>query len=97
MQSWSQQQAGFLIQNIVLLAESKGIQSAILNGFSEEKVRTQFRIPERFQIAAVVCLGYKKEGYERRQSARFPFGKDWNGSLCHRFCNVRWLLEETIY
>ena len=75
MQSWSQQQAGFLIQNIVLLAESKGIQTAILNGFSEDKLRTQFHIPQRFQVAAVVCLGYKKEGYEKRQSARFPFGR----------------------
>ena len=81
MQSWSQQQAAFLIQNICLLAESKGISSAIMNGFSEDKLRTQFKIPDRFEVAAVVSLGYKKEGYDKKMSARFPFGNiltiDW--------------------
>ena len=75
MQSWSQQQAAFLIQNICLLAESAGLSSAIMNGFSEDALRETFKIPDRYQVAAVVALGYRKEEFHPKRKSRFPFGR----------------------
>lgn len=75
MQAWSQQQVSFIIENICLLAESSGLSSVIMNGYSEEKVQEAFKIPKNFQVSAVVSLGYKKEGYNPKRKGRFPFGK----------------------
>lgn len=36
MQAWTNQQAAFLIQNICILADAKGISSLIMNGYDEE-------------------------------------------------------------
>ena len=82
MQSWSQQQAAFLIENICLLAESAGLNSAIMNGFSEDALRETFKIPRRYQVAAVVALGYKKEECSPKRKSRFPFGRLGFALLC---------------
>ena len=46
-QAWSFQQASFLIEDLILLAQSKGISSLIMEGFSEEAVRSYMSIPKR--------------------------------------------------
>ena len=75
MQAWTNQQASFLIMNILLLAQSKGISSLVINGYDEEKIIAAFHIPKRFHVSAVVGLGYKPEGYLYHRRPRFPFGK----------------------
>lgn len=47
-QAWSFQQASFLIEDLVLLAQSKGVSSLIMEGFSEAGVRKTFNIPKRY-------------------------------------------------
>lgn len=74
MQSWTNQQASLLMMNILLLAQSKGIMSLVINGYDEDKVRSSFKIPERFHVSGVVSLGYKPEGYIYHGRPRFPFG-----------------------
>ena len=46
-QAWSFQQASFLIEDMILLAQSKGISSLIMEGFIEEAVRSYMSIPKR--------------------------------------------------
>lgn len=46
-QAWSYQQASFLIEDMILLAQSKGISSLIMEGFSEEALRQYLSIPKR--------------------------------------------------
>ena len=46
-QAWSFQQGSFLIENLVLLAQSKGISSVIMEGFIEKGVKECCNIPKR--------------------------------------------------
>ena len=75
MQAWTNQQAAFLIQNICILAEAKGISSLIMNGYDEEKLCNAFRIPCRFHVSAVVALGYKSLDYIQFKQPRYGFGR----------------------
>lgn len=49
-QAWSFQQSAFLIEDLILLAQSKGISSVIMEGFSEKRVREAFNIPKRYSV-----------------------------------------------
>lgn len=88
MQAWSQQQVAFLIENICLLAESSGLNSVIMNGYSEAKVQEAFKIPKNFQVSAVVALGYKKDDYNPRRKGRFPFGMLFVIMMMDRICSI---------
>ena len=88
MQAWSQQQVAFLIENICLLAESSGLNSVIMNGYSEAKVQEAFKIPYNFQVSAVIALGYKKEECNPRRKGRFPFGKLCVDVIIDRICSI---------
>lgn len=74
MQAWTNQQAAFLMMNILLLAQSKGISGLVMNGYDEEKILQSFHIPKRFHVSGVLSLGYKPEGYIYHRHPRFPFG-----------------------
>ena len=78
MQAWTNQQAAFLIQNICILADAKGISSLIMNGYDEEELCCVFHIPCRFHVSAVVALGYKSPDYVQFMQPRFGFGNcEW--------------------
>ena len=78
MQAWTNQQAAFLIQNICILADAKGISSLIMNGYDEEELCRVFHIPCRFHVSAVVALGYKSPDYVQFMQPRFGFGNcEW--------------------
>ena len=84
--AWSYQQTSFLMQVIVILAESKGISrsclfsfilgSLIMEGFNEKAVRECIKLPKRYQVAGIISLGYEPENGQVKPSARFPFGDD---------------------
>ena len=74
-EAWSFQQCGFLMQNIVLLAKSKGIDSLIMEGFNEAAVREFAKIPKRYQIASIVSLGYKAKNAVVYDTPRFAAEK----------------------
>ncbi|KAK8831542.1 hypothetical protein WA577_000626 [Blastocystis sp. JDR] len=71
-QAWSYQQASFLIEDMILLAQSKGISSLIMEGFSEEAVRQYLSIPKRYQIASVVSFGYT-DAKDVKKTPRYDF------------------------
>ena len=62
-----------------MLAEGAGLGSVIMNGFSEDTLRETFKIPKRYQVSAVVALGYRKEDFHPKRKGRFPFGMDGGG------------------
>jgi singapore isolate B (sub-type 7) whole genome shotgun sequence assembly, scaffold_12 len=74
------------MQDIVILAESKGISrsclfsfilgSLIMEGFNEKAVRECIKLPKRYQVAGIISLGYEPENGQVKPSARFPFGDD---------------------
>ncbi|KNB44117.1 nitroreductase family protein [Blastocystis sp. subtype 4] len=72
-QAWSYQQASFLMQDLVILAESKGISSLIMEGFKEQQVRECLKLPKRYQIAGILSFGYEPDNTLVKPSARFPF------------------------
>ena len=84
--AWSYQQSSFLMQDIVILAESKGISrsysspfilgSLIMEGFNEKAVRECIQLPKRYQVAGIISLGYEPENTQVKPSARFSFGTD---------------------
>ena len=61
--------------NILLLAQSRGISNLVINGYEEEKILKEFKIPKRFHVSGVIGLGYKPEGYIYHRRPRFPFGR----------------------
>ena len=84
--AWSYQQTSFLMQDIVILAESKGISSLIMEGFNEKAVRECIKLPKRYQVAGIISLGYEPENGQVKPSARFPFDQviydgSWNKSF----------------
>ena len=88
MQAWTNQQAAFLMMNILLLAQSKGISGLVMNGYDEEKILQSFHIPKRFHVSGVLSLGYKPEGYIYHRHPRFPFGM---------ICFVVLIIDEVVF
>lgn len=72
------------MMNIILLAQSMGIYSIIMGGYDDEKLKEAFKIPKRFQISAVLALGYPLKLEATSPTLRFPLGKDCNGSVRNR-------------
>lgn len=62
------------MMNMLLLAQSRGISSLVINGYDEEKIVEAFKIPKRFHVSGVVGFGYKPEGYIYHRRPRFPIG-----------------------
>ena len=82
--SWSYQQSSFLMMNITLLAQSMGIYSIIMGGYDDEKLKEAFKIPKRFQISAVMALGYPVNLESKMPTLRHPLGRNWVGFVRSR-------------
>jgi nitroreductase len=50
--------AGRAVQNMQLVAWSEGVGSGLFTGIRDEKMRTDFNIPEDLDIAVIVGFGY---------------------------------------
>ncbi len=61
---------GAVTMSLVLLAESKGIDSCIMGGFDQQAYREMFQIDERYEPVVLVALGKRKN--EPRPTTRFP-------------------------
>ena len=61
---------GAVTMSIVLLAESKGIDSCIMGGFDQRTYQEMFSIDERYEPVVLVALGKRRE--EPHPTTRFP-------------------------
>ena len=55
---WAQYDTGAAAQNLCLQASSMGLSAHQLGGFSVDKARTIFNIPEQFTLMAMISVGH---------------------------------------
>jgi nitroreductase len=52
------------MQNMVLTATAEGLGTCWVGSFSEERVKSLLKIPERFRVVALLAVGYRREKLE---------------------------------
>ena len=74
---WAAYDTGAATENLCLQATALGLMAHQMGGFDAEKARTTFNVPERYQILAMVTVGYQApfeslsgEAKERELAAR---------------------------
>ena len=58
--TYSAQQTGAAIENILLSLTDQGIASCWVGAFAEHELKVKFKIPQNFEIQAIIPLGYAK-------------------------------------
>jgi len=53
--------AALAMENMVLAAEGEGLGSCIMTGIDKERLRRALNIPDRYEIAMLLALGYPSE------------------------------------
>jgi len=61
VQSWSYKNTSLLAQTFVLSATSHGLATCLMEGFDDRRVKELLRIPDRYGIPLMCCLGYEYE------------------------------------
>lgn len=91
---WAAYDTGASTENLCLQATALGLMAHQMGGFDADKARQAFKVPERFQIMAMVTVGYQApiesvtgEAKERELAARSrkPLGElFFNGAWDNR-------------
>ncbi|KKP91748.1 MAG: Nitroreductase [Parcubacteria group bacterium GW2011_GWA1_36_12] len=58
--NYSKQQAGAAIENILLRLTELGIGSCWIGAFADNAVKAHFKIPDKWEIEALITVGYPK-------------------------------------
>ncbi|AKR43595.1 nitroreductase family protein [Methylophilus sp. TWE2] len=58
---WAPYDTGAATENLCLQATALGLMAHQMGGFDADKARTTFNVPERYQILAMVTVGYQAE------------------------------------
>jgi nitroreductase len=53
--------AALAVENTVLVAQEKGLGSCVLTGINRKKLRRALNIPDRYEIAILLALGFPDE------------------------------------
>jgi nitroreductase len=75
---------GAATANLAVEATSQGLRAHFMGGFDAAKARTEFHVPDDFEIGAAFAIGYIDEGAtipgERKRKAldEIVFGGDWD-------------------
>jgi nitroreductase len=56
---WAAYDTGAATENLCLQATAMGLMAHQMGGFDADKARTTFKVPERYQILAMVTVGYQ--------------------------------------
>ena len=56
---WAAYDTGAATENLCLQATALGLMAHQMGGFDADKARTTFKVPERYQILAMVTVGYQ--------------------------------------
>ncbi|AAZ12784.1 nitroreductase, putative [Trypanosoma brucei brucei TREU927] len=82
MQGYAWKQAMIPATTFIYAATAAGLDTAILEGFDEAKVREVVGLPERYTVPVIISVGYKKADEQGKPPVRSP--RFSTGSL------VRW-------
>ncbi|MEK6925112.1 MAG: nitroreductase family protein [Nanoarchaeota archaeon] len=63
---YGKQQAGAAIQNFLLSITEQGLGACWVGAFSEREIKTKFKIPESWQIEAIIPIGYSKSKKQKQ-------------------------------
>ena len=92
---WAEHDAGMALENFMLQAFDSGLVTHPMAGFSREKVREAYGVPENFEPHVAIAVGYPGDAEtlppdlkerelaprERNKVATFAFGGHWGESF----------------
>jgi nitroreductase len=61
---WFLVDTAIALQNMVLAATGEGVGSCWIGSFRQETIRELLKIPDQFQVVALLALGYAKDGVD---------------------------------
>ena len=74
---------GAASENLAVEATALGLHAHFMGGFDAQKARTEFHVPDDFEIGAAFAVGYIDEARvkaperKRRELDEIVFGRDW--------------------
>lgn len=71
MPMWLNRQVMIALTTMMLMAESLGYDTALMEGFDDKKVKQAIGAPERMEVVCLLAIGYR-EGEDKRYGGRFP-------------------------
>ena len=80
---WALHDTGAASANLALEANALGLHAHFMGGFDAQRARTEFHVPEDFEIAATFVIGYIDESRvqpgerSRKPLAEIVFQGDW--------------------
>ncbi|MEK6908951.1 MAG: nitroreductase family protein [Nanoarchaeota archaeon] len=63
---YSKQQSGAAIQNFLLTITNQGLGACWIGSFSEKEIKSKFKIPESWNIEAIIPIGYPKNKKQKQ-------------------------------
>lgn len=80
VQSWSFKNTSLVAQTFVLAATSHGIDTCLMEGYDDRRVKDILRIPDRYGVPLVCCLGYEyQEDENKKKSPRLELNEVFFG------------------
>jgi nitroreductase len=67
---WLNRQVMIALTTMMLMAEALGYDTALMEGFDDEKVRQAIAAPPRMQVVCLLAIGHR-EGEDKRYGGRF--------------------------
>jgi nitroreductase len=68
---WLNRQVMIALTTMMLMAEALGYDTALMEGFEEEKVLEAIRAPKRMLVVCLLAIGHR-DGEDKRYGGRFP-------------------------
>ena len=82
---WANRHTMIAFTTMMWMAEVLGYDTAPMEGFDEEQVKSAFRIPEQVRVVALLAIG-RRQGTDKPFGGRFPisrtvFADEWGASI----------------
>ncbi len=58
---WYRVDVGLALENMILAAVAEGLGTCLVGSFNNEEVKTVVKVPERFQVVAMLAVGYARD------------------------------------
>jgi nitroreductase len=82
---WANRHTMIALTTMMWMAEVLGYDTAPMEGFDEEQVKSAFRIPGHVRVVALLAIG-RRQGTDKAFAGRFPisrtvFADEWGASI----------------
>jgi nitroreductase len=72
IQAWSYKNTSLMAQTFVLAATSHGLGTCLMEGYDSRRVQEVLRIPDRYNVPLMCCVGYEFEESDPNKKNRAP-------------------------